>query len=115
MGRAPPAAALRCAITVRMAYFADRGPALGRRRWDNDRMRRAAVIALVALSSLIVCAGGGAKPRPGVTLAAVGDTMLGSSPELPADPGSYLDAVEGQLRGDVVFGNLEGTLTDITS
>ena len=78
-------------------------------------MRRAAAIAFVVLASLILCAGAGAKPRPGVTLAAVGDTMLGNSPELPADPGSYLDAVKGQLRGDVVFGNLEGTLTDVTS
>ena len=49
----------------------------------------------------------------GVTFAAVGDTMLGNYPELPSDPGSYLDPVKRQLRGDVVFGNLEGTLTDV--
>jgi poly-gamma-glutamate capsule biosynthesis protein CapA/YwtB (metallophosphatase superfamily) len=49
----------------------------------------------------------------GVTFAAVGDTMLGNYPELPSDPRSYLDAVKGQLKGDVVFGNLEGTLTDV--
>jgi poly-gamma-glutamate capsule biosynthesis protein CapA/YwtB (metallophosphatase superfamily) len=49
----------------------------------------------------------------GVTFAAVGDTMLGNYPELPSDPGSYLDPVKGQLNGDVVFGNLEGTLTDV--
>jgi poly-gamma-glutamate capsule biosynthesis protein CapA/YwtB (metallophosphatase superfamily) len=61
-----------------------------------------------------------AKPEPpqpqragsGITFAAVGDTMLGNSPELPADPGSYLDRVRSQLRADAVFGNLEGTLTD---
>ena len=40
--------------------------------------------------------------------------MLGNTPELPADPGSYLDQVKGQLTGDVVFGNLEGTLTDVS-
>jgi poly-gamma-glutamate capsule biosynthesis protein CapA/YwtB (metallophosphatase superfamily) len=51
---------------------------------------------------------------PGITFAAVGDTMLGNSPELPADPGSYLDHVKGQLTGDIVFGNLEGTLTDVS-
>jgi poly-gamma-glutamate capsule biosynthesis protein CapA/YwtB (metallophosphatase superfamily) len=51
-------------------------------------------------------------PAPGVTLAAVGDTMLGNSPELPADPGSYLDPVKSQLQADAVFGNLEGTLTN---
>ncbi|HTR74412.1 MAG TPA: CapA family protein [Solirubrobacterales bacterium] len=60
------------------------------------------------------------KPGPsppdggGITFAAVGDTMLGDTPELPADPGSYLDRVKGQLSGDVVFGNLEGTLTDVS-
>ncbi len=57
---------------------------------------------------------GGAKSGAGVTFAAVGDTMLGNSPELPSDPGSYLDPVKGQLKGDVVFGNLEGTLTDVS-
>lgn len=50
----------------------------------------------------------------GVSFAAVGDTMLGNTPELPSDPGSYLDQVKGQLTGDVVFGNLEGTLTDVS-
>ncbi len=57
---------------------------------------------------------GGARPGAGVTFAAVGDTMLGNSPELPSDPGSYLDSVKGQLKGDFVFGNLEGTLTDVS-
>jgi poly-gamma-glutamate capsule biosynthesis protein CapA/YwtB (metallophosphatase superfamily) len=68
------------------------------------------------LVSLVVCAGSAAaRPSHAISLAAVGDTMLGNSPELPARPGSYLDAVKRQLRGDVVFGNLEGTLTDVTS
>jgi hypothetical protein len=71
---------------------------------------------LLVLVGLSVCAtAAAAKPRPTVTFAAVGDTMLGNSPELPAEPGSYLAAVKGQLRGDVVFGNLEGTLTDVSS
>ncbi len=54
-----------------------------------------------------------AAPRPPrtISLAAVGDTMLGSTPELPARPGRYLDRVRRELRADVVFGNLEGTLT----
>jgi Bacterial capsule synthesis protein PGA_cap len=52
-----------------------------------------------------------------VTIAAVGDTMLGSTPDLPPDPGSYLSAVRSELdRGaQVVFGNLEGTLTTATA
>jgi poly-gamma-glutamate capsule biosynthesis protein CapA/YwtB (metallophosphatase superfamily) len=49
-----------------------------------------------------------------VTLAAVGDTAIGNTPELPSDPASYFDAIKGELRGDVVFGNLEGTLTDVS-
>ncbi len=57
---------------------------------------------------------GAAGSGAGVTFAAVGDTMLGNSPELPSNPGSYLDPVKGQLQSDVVFGNLEGTLTDVS-
>jgi poly-gamma-glutamate capsule biosynthesis protein CapA/YwtB (metallophosphatase superfamily) len=58
--------------------------------------------------------GGTSAAGPGVSFAAVGDTMLGNTPELPSDPGSYLDHVKGQLTGDAVFGNLEGTLTDVS-
>ena len=52
-----------------------------------------------------------------VTIAAVGDTMLGDTPDLPPDPGTYLGAVEPVLdRGaQIVFGNLEGTLTAATA
>ncbi len=52
-----------------------------------------------------------------VTIAAVGDTMLGNTPDLPPDPGTYLEAVEPILdRGaQIVFGNLEGTLTTATA
>src|SRR5436309_5206749 len=53
--------------------------------------------------------------RRNLTIAAVGDTMLGSTPVLPPSPGTYLGAVDRLLRGDLVFGNLEGTLTDSTS
>jgi poly-gamma-glutamate capsule biosynthesis protein CapA/YwtB (metallophosphatase superfamily) len=55
-----------------------------------------------------------AAPRV-VAIAAVGDTMLGSTPTLPPSPGTYLSAMRSELRGDVVFGNLEGTLTDATT
>jgi Bacterial capsule synthesis protein PGA_cap len=66
-------------------------------------------------------AGSGSSPaRPGlprVTIAAVGDTMLGNIPDLPPDPGRYLAAVRRELtRGaQIVFGNLEGTLTTATA
>lgn len=49
-----------------------------------------------------------------VTLAAVGDTAMGTTPTLPPDPAGYLDSIRGELKGDVVFGNLEGTLTDVS-
>ena len=48
-----------------------------------------------------------------VTITAVGDTMLGNTPDLPADSAAYFGAVESTLRSgaQIVFGNLEGTLT----
>jgi poly-gamma-glutamate capsule biosynthesis protein CapA/YwtB (metallophosphatase superfamily) len=49
-----------------------------------------------------------------VSIAAVGDTALGIAPTLPSDPAAYLDPVKPELTGDVVFGNLEGTLTDVS-
>ncbi len=53
--------------------------------------------------------------RRTISIAAVGDTMLGSTPELPPSPATYLAAMRADLRADIVFGNLEGTLTDATS
>jgi poly-gamma-glutamate capsule biosynthesis protein CapA/YwtB (metallophosphatase superfamily) len=58
--------------------------------------------------------GGAALPRLApVTITAVGDTMLGHTPDLPPDPRGYFGAVRRELsRGEqIVFGNLEGTLT----
>ena len=56
-----------------------------------------------------------APPPPGrVTLVAVGDIVMGSTPNLPPDGGSgFFDDVESELSGDVVLGNLEGTLTEV--
>ena len=54
-------------------------------------------------------------PHGTVTIAAVGDTMLGITPTLAPSPGTYLGRMRGALTGDVVFGNLEGTLTDATA
>ncbi|MDQ8045731.1 MAG: CapA family protein [Patulibacter sp.] len=49
-----------------------------------------------------------------VTITAVGDTMLGNTPQLPPAPYRYLSAVKDELaRGsDIRFLNLEGTLTN---
>ena len=54
--------------------------------------------------------GGGAT----VSFAAVGDTGMGIAPLLPPEPATYLEPISGELQGDVVFGNLEGTLSDVT-
>jgi hypothetical protein len=52
-----------------------------------------------------------------VTISAVGDTELGDTPNLPPDPREYLDDVKKTIDGhsQIVFGNLEGTLTTQTS
>ncbi len=47
-----------------------------------------------------------------VTLSAVGDTDLGNTPQLPANPLGYFSPVRSLLSGDIVFGNLEGTMTN---
>lgn len=55
-------------------------------------------------------------PQADITISAVGDTMLGNAGELPPDPDSYFDGVESELTAgaDIVFANLEGTLTTST-
>lgn len=54
------------------------------------------------------------QPPPSgiVTIAATGDIVMGSSPNLPADGGrGFFADVQADLAGDVVLGNLEGTLS----
>ena len=53
-----------------------------------------------------------AVPAGVVTIAAIGDIVMGSTPNLPPDGGrSFFDGVQTDLAGDVVLGNLEGTLS----
>jgi poly-gamma-glutamate capsule biosynthesis protein CapA/YwtB (metallophosphatase superfamily) len=56
----------------------------------------------------------GAGGPHAVRLSAVGDTILGNTPNLPPSPASYLDAVKRAIRwhAQIRFANLEGTLTD---
>jgi hypothetical protein len=73
-------------------------------------------------SSTTRLAGGGSSSTPtsstttlplnDITLSAVGDTELGNTPMLPPNPYSYLSGVESALKAPIVFGNLEGTLTN---
>jgi poly-gamma-glutamate capsule biosynthesis protein CapA/YwtB (metallophosphatase superfamily) len=51
-------------------------------------------------------------PEGAVTIAATGDIVMGSTPRLPPAGGArFFDAVTPALRGGVVLGNLEGTLS----
>jgi len=76
---------------------------------------RAALLAgLAAFFLAAVGQPAGATSGDGVTIAAVGDTMLGDTPDLPPHPGTYLALVKDALRAPITFGNLEGTLTTAT-
>lgn len=51
-------------------------------------------------------------PRGTFTFSAVGDVMMGSTPNLPRDGGSrYFSRVTSSIRADVALANLEGTLS----
>ena len=53
-----------------------------------------------------------AAPQGVVTISAVGDIVMGSTPNLPPDGGrSFFEGVQTDLAGDIVLGNLEGTLS----
>jgi len=52
---------------------------------------------------------------PTVTLSSVGDTELGDTPEVPSDSAAYLAPVKAALAAPIVFGNLEGTITNATT
>ncbi len=59
---------------------------------------------------------GGSEDQPApasVQVSAVGDVIMGATPELPPDDGRHLfDAVADRLTGDVVLANLDQALTD---
>jgi hypothetical protein len=119
----------------------DRQARRERRRRRARRQRRtvvllfAAMIAAVGVAAALQSGSGGAtsdqaqRPSPGgtttsgpparpaddarpITVAAVGDTVMGSLPYgLPPDGGaSFFSEVDHLLTGDVVLGNLEGAL-----
>ena len=51
-------------------------------------------------------------PRGSFTFSAVGDILMGSTPNLPPDGGAgFFSRVASSLRADVTLGNLEGTLS----
>lgn len=52
---------------------------------------------------------------PSVTLSAVGDSELGNTPRLPADPAAYFAPIRAALAAPIVFGNLDGTMINATT
>lgn len=51
-------------------------------------------------------------PKGTFTFSAVGDVMMGSMPNLPANGGSrYFSGVSSSIRADIALANLEGTLS----
>ncbi len=70
-----------------------------------------------ALSKKATPARTGPVVPPGVvTISAVGDIVMGSTPNLPPNGGrSFFERVETDLAADLVLGNLEGTLTTATA
>ena len=51
-------------------------------------------------------------PKGTFTFSAVGDVMMGSMPNLPANGGSrYFSGVASSIRADIALANLEGTLS----
>jgi len=58
-----------------------------------------------------------ASPAPAeVTIVGVGDIIMGNTPDLPPDGArAFFDPVRGQLRGDVVSGNVDAAITDATT
>jgi hypothetical protein len=52
---------------------------------------------------------------PTVTLSAVGDSELGNTPQVPANPRAYLAPIKAALAAPIEFFNLEGTMTNATT
>jgi Bacterial capsule synthesis protein PGA_cap len=74
-----------------------------------SRPLTAALVAAVALSTLLVRGGAGAASGRAVSITWVGDIAMVASADGGA--GFFSPSIRSRLRGDVVIGNLEGTLT----
>ena len=77
-----------------------------------DRAQAAEAPRVAAVKKQIAKPTRPAAPAGVVTIAAVGDIVMGSTPNLPPEGGrTFFDGVATDLAGDVVLGNLEGTLS----
>ena len=68
-----------------------------------------AALAAALVPCLLAQTGAGASPRP-INIAWAGDIAMVASGDGGA--GFFATAIRHELRGDIVIGNLEGTLTD---
>jgi poly-gamma-glutamate capsule biosynthesis protein CapA/YwtB (metallophosphatase superfamily) len=84
---------------------------------DRPAERTATSVPAAAVAPQVTAKASKAPNAATVTITAVGDTMLGNTPDLPPDPATYFDAVKTILDpgAQIVFGNLEGTLTTSTT
>ena len=79
---------------------------------EGPRHEHGAVAAPVRTHAVATRVARRATPTGTFTFSAVGDVMMGSSPNLPPDDGSrYFAAVAPSIRADVALANLEGTLS----
>jgi hypothetical protein len=112
---AAPAAATVPAAATALAATVPAATAPAAARAAGGAVAAAIAGPATVTSPARAAAGAGAGASAPVTLTAVGDTMLGSTPDLPPSPGTYLSAIKPVLDHGIVFGNLEGTLTTATS
>ncbi len=100
------AGAVVVAVGFVFSLLVDRAPAPVAEHVEAAPKKVAVAKAVTAKKAKSVVPGGV------VTIAAVGDIVMGSTPNLPPGGGrSFFDGVETDLAGDVVLGNLEGTLS----
>ncbi len=78
----------------------------------TEQVQAAPEKAVVAKKPAVAKKATSRVPAGVVTIAATGDIVMGSTPTLPRDGGrSFFNGVKSDLAGDVVLGNLEGTLS----
>jgi poly-gamma-glutamate capsule biosynthesis protein CapA/YwtB (metallophosphatase superfamily) len=104
-------------VAVACASGSSSGIAAPRAKGGSAGAQPTAAVQTSASPAAAGSTGARAATKHLVRIAAVGDTMLGDTPNLPPDPAGYLDAVDKTLRGEaqIVFANLEGTLTTVDS
>jgi Bacterial capsule synthesis protein PGA_cap len=87
---------------------ADRESRVTRSRLSPRRLHVAALLAVASVAAVSLAQSGAAAPRRTVSITWVGDIAMVAAGDGGA--GFFSPAIRQRLRGDVVMGNLEGTL-----